>query len=230
MTAAASSATCFPGVHGALSVALAVGDEDLDHRLRQILANGGVNLAQSAPDVQSLIASGAPLGVDAAVLDGCGRRPAEIRADVRNAKEAFALARVVLICAAPGGAATRAALRVGADAVLVDSDIELALIPAVRAICADQIVISASLARGTLRAGALSAREKQILGLVVMGLSNQEISRKLCLAESTVKGHLSSAFGKLDVSSRSEAAAIILDPDQGVGAGILAITGLSPPA
>jgi DNA-binding NarL/FixJ family response regulator len=193
--------------------------------LKRILTEGGVVLARLARDLPALIASGSPLAVDAAVLDVRGRRAHEIRAAVQDAKRELGVARLVLICSSPGRAATRVAVRAGADAVLVEPNIESALVPALRAACADHVVISAPLARGTLHAGALSQREKQILGMVVMGFSNQQISRKLCLAESTVKGHLSSAFGKLDVSSRSEAASLILDPDQGVGAGILAISG-----
>jgi DNA-binding NarL/FixJ family response regulator len=56
-----------------------------------------------------------------------------------------------------------------------------------------------------------------------MGMTNAEIAAKLFLAESTVKSHLSSAFAKLGVASRSEAAAVILDSRTGVGLGILTI-------
>ena len=66
----------------------------------------------------------------------------------------------------------------------------------------------------------LTTREKQILTLMVTGQTNSQIASELFLAESTVKSHLSSAFGKLGVSSRSEAAAVILDPDRGHGLGI----------
>ena len=78
----------------------------------------------------------------------------------------------------------------------------------------------------------LSSREKQILGLVVMGFMNGQIAEQLFLAESTVKSHLSSAFNKLGVRSRSEAAALILDPQGSLGTGILAITSndWTPPA
>ena len=56
--------------------------------------------------------------------------------------------------------------------------------------------------------------------LVVAGLTNPQIAAELFLAESTVKSHLSSGFGKLGVSSRSEAVAVILDPERGRGLGI----------
>ena len=46
--------------------------------------------------------------------------------------------------------------------------------------------------------------------MVVMGMSNKAIAGKLFLAESTVKCHLSSAFSKLGVRSRNEAADLIL--------------------
>ncbi len=70
---------------------------------------------------------------------------------------------------------------------------------------------------------ALSAREKQVLGLVVMGYTNSKIAEQLFLAESTVKSHLSSAFAKLGVRSRNEAVELILDADRGRGIGILAL-------
>jgi len=49
----------------------------------------------------------------------------------------------------------------------------------------------------------LSERETQVCLLVIRGMHNRDIAEKLFIAESTVKDHVTSLFGKLDVSSRS---------------------------
>jgi DNA-binding NarL/FixJ family response regulator len=59
--------------------------------------------------------------------------------------------------------------------------------------------------------GALSARQREILGLVVEGLSNAEIGKRLYLSESTVKQHLRAAYKLLGVSNRTEAARLVRD-------------------
>ena len=51
----------------------------------------------------------------------------------------------------------------------------------------------------------LSARELEVLRLMASGRSNAEIARVLVIAVSTVKSHTNSTFGKLQVTSRSEA-------------------------
>ena len=53
----------------------------------------------------------------------------------------------------------------------------------------------------------LSERELEVLHLIAQGRSNREISERLFLAVSTVKGHNRMIFGKLQVQSRTEAVA-----------------------
>lgn len=53
----------------------------------------------------------------------------------------------------------------------------------------------------------LTAREKEVLGYVVSGLSNKEIGAKLFITESTVKRHLHSILEKLHMENRVQAAA-----------------------
>ena len=52
---------------------------------------------------------------------------------------------------------------------------------------------------------ALTTREHDVLALVADGLSNRDIAGRLAISEHTVKFHLASIFGKLGVSTRTEA-------------------------
>ncbi len=53
----------------------------------------------------------------------------------------------------------------------------------------------------------LSEREREVLALLSLGLSNQAIADKLIVGHNTVKKHLSNIYGKLGVQSRTEALA-----------------------
>jgi DNA-binding CsgD family transcriptional regulator len=54
-------------------------------------------------------------------------------------------------------------------------------------------------------AGALTAREAQVMALVAEALSNRQIGRRLEITEGTVKRHLRNIFRKLGAASRIEA-------------------------
>jgi DNA-binding NarL/FixJ family response regulator len=56
----------------------------------------------------------------------------------------------------------------------------------------------------------LSQREKDILQLLVEGLSNAEIAKRLFLSEGTVRNYMSSLFVKLGVSDRTQAVVVAL--------------------
>jgi DNA-binding NarL/FixJ family response regulator len=56
----------------------------------------------------------------------------------------------------------------------------------------------------------LSARELEVLRLLVAGASNKSVAAQLGLSENTVKSHISHIFGKLRVQSRAEAVAAAL--------------------
>ncbi len=65
-----------------------------------------------------------------------------------------------------------------------------------------QVPMSAS----TSVANALSEREREILSLLAQGLTNAEIAARLYLSEGTVGNYVSSIYGKLGVSDRTQAA------------------------
>jgi len=64
--------------------------------------------------------------------------------------------------------------------------------------------------------GGLSARGLEILDLVVEGLSNAQIARRLYLSESTIKQHLRAAYRVLGVRNRTEAAKAMRHHARGV--------------
>ncbi len=53
----------------------------------------------------------------------------------------------------------------------------------------------------------ISAREREVLALIAAGLSNPEIARALVISVGTVKRHINHLYGKLGVSSRTQAVA-----------------------
>jgi DNA-binding NarL/FixJ family response regulator len=114
----------------------------------------------------------------------------------------------------------RRALEAGADGVVFETEVEIALTLTVRAVLAGQTAVPAA-GRHEVDRPTLSSREKQVLGMVVIGMSNKAIAAKLFLAESTVKCHLSSAFSKLGVRSRNEAADLILHSGDELGLGLI---------
>jgi two-component system, NarL family, nitrate/nitrite response regulator NarL len=59
----------------------------------------------------------------------------------------------------------------------------------------------------------LTYRERQIMRLVSEGLSNKEISRRLNISNGTIKVHLHHVFQKLEISNRTELAAIAISQD-----------------
>src|SRR5690242_5933177 len=112
----------------------------------------------------------------------------------------------------------------GAARIVLRAELASTLQPCLGAVLAGQTCVPQAHSR-QIEPPALSMREKQILGLVVMGYMNSQIAERLFLAESTVKSHLSSAFGKLGVRSRNEAVNLIVNPSNGLGLGILGLGG-----
>jgi NarL family two-component system response regulator LiaR len=74
---------------------------------------------------------------------------------------------------------------------------------------ATQALIRAS-GRRQDRDSDLTPREKEVLKMMIDGLSNPEIAQKLIVSKSTVKFHVSSILSKMNVSGRTEAVAVAI--------------------
>jgi DNA-binding NarL/FixJ family response regulator len=59
---------------------------------------------------------------------------------------------------------------------------------------------------GTPISVALTPRETQVLSLLALGMRIQDIAREISISEHTVRDHVKAIYGKLNISSRAEAA------------------------
>jgi len=153
-----------------------------------------------------------------AIVSGCAE--GHVRATLAGLGEVGA--PIVLVLPTVSRADVREALAAGAHGIVLEHTVEASLEPTLDAVLAGQLVLPPT-GRAHLAPPVFSAREKQVLGLVVLGLSNVDIAAKLHIAEATVKSHLTTCFRKLGVRTRSAAVARILDPHEGLGVGILSL-------
>ena len=120
-----------------------------------------------------------------------------------------------------------AAMRAGARGYILKGADQEEMIRAVRSIAAGEALFGRTIANHLLEwfAGKsqeppnpfpdLSQRESEILQLIAAGRSNPDIATQLHLSPKTVRNHISSIFGKLHVSGRSEA--IVKAREAGMG-------------
>lgn len=111
-----------------------------------------------------------------------------------------------------------AALAAGASGFLLKETRPEVLADAVRAVHGGESLVAPSVLRRLVdrhapaarpedrkRLAVLTVREVEVLRLIGQGLNNSEIGQALCLAESTVKTHITRIFGKLALRDRAQA-------------------------
>ena len=115
-------------------------------------------------------------------------------------------------------ATTAAVLAAGADGCLAKDRSSRQVATAIRHLAAGrQVPVAAAEAPAgrdpsvELRVRTLTAREREILGLLTLGLTTRRIAQELCLCYQTVRSHLYTVFVKLGVHSQLEAVRFALD-------------------
>ncbi len=113
-------------------------------------------------------------------------------------------------------AEARRALAAGASGFLLKNASSQELITVIRTTVRGQRVLApevtdALMASARTSTGAdLTQRERELLGLMARGMSNQEISRRLTIAMPTVKFHVTNILAKLHADNRTEAVLVAL--------------------
>jgi DNA-binding NarL/FixJ family response regulator len=202
-----------------LAVAVVGGDDVFAARVHAAFLREGITVRVRWPVAQA-DQQGRPPDVIVIAM-APGHAPEAAIAAVRRR-----LPRALVILALPPGVAARcgaAATGDGApDGVIADADLDLMLGLVVRCARAGYVTVPAEAGR-TAEPPAFTARERQIVRLVVLGLTNEEIAQRLFLAKSTVAGHLTAVFRRLGVRSRRELVAAVLAGDDGLRRSLRAV-------
>jgi DNA-binding NarL/FixJ family response regulator len=127
----------------------------------------------------------------------------------RAIRAEFPDAHLIALTTYGGDEDIRRALAAGVQAYLTKDVLHDELLKAIRAVHGGQRYLPASVA-ASLAAQAprpdLSAREVQVLELIVRGLANKQIAFELSIAEHTVKNHVKNILSKLGAQDRTQAA------------------------
>ena len=124
--------------------------------------------------------------------------------------------RVIALTSFETDELVQGALRAGAISYLLKNVTALELAEAIRAAHAGRSTLAPEATKVLVRTADqpkllgqdLTAREREVLALVVEGLSNGEIGERLALTHSTVKFHVSNILSKLGASTRAHAVAL----------------------
>lgn len=125
----------------------------------------------------------------------------------------FPESRFIVLTTYDGDEDIYRALQAGARAYLLKDMLRDGLVEAIRAVHAGQRRIPAEVASRLaerMNRTELTARELEVLRLIVEGKSNKAIAAELSIAEGTVKIHINNILSKLGVSDRTQAATFAL--------------------
>lgn len=120
-----------------------------------------------------------------------------------------------------------AALQAGASGYLLKTSLPPQVLGAVRAVAAGDVVLSTVISGLLVQKAAegesgreqqarnqlsvLSARERDVIQLLAVGMSNTEIALALCMSLASVKTYVSRLLGKLSLDNRTQAAVLARD-------------------
>lgn len=180
--------------------------------LAQLLATAGdIELVGTANDGTEAVAMAVELRPDVVLMDLSMPGLDGVAATAQIAA-AVPETRLLVLTSFSDRSRVLDALEAGADGYLLKHAEPEQIIDAVRVVREGGAPLDPKVARVLLTARNqrpavdLTDREREVILLVAEGLANKQIARRLGITERTVKAHLTSAFGRIGVSDRTQAA------------------------
>ena len=136
----------------------------------------------------------------------------------RALREQYPQVKVLALTSFHGGELVHGAMQAGAVGYLLKGVSMDELAEAIRAAHADRPTLAAEAVQALVQAGKpseklgddLTAREREVLTLLVEGRSNAEIAERLFVSVAAAKYHVGSILSKLGAANRTEAAALAI--------------------
>jgi two-component system, NarL family, response regulator LiaR len=175
----------------------------------------GIEVVGEAADGRDAVRTAAELRPDVVLMDLVMPRLDGVAA-MRELRRRLPSSRVIVLTSFAEDDRLLPAIQAGAAGYLLKDVEPRELARAVRAAHAGEALLDPAVAARLVDAIAqppgeappdrLTARERQVLGLIGRGLSNKLIARELGISEKTVKTHVGHVLAKLGVTDRTQAA------------------------
>lgn len=210
---------------GAIRVLLAYGERLVRAGFRALLeAEPDITVAGEAADGEEALARAGDLRPDVVLMDS--RLPGVDALEATRrilAKGEPSHVKVLMLAASESDGDLFGALRAGASGFLVKDTEPVELLRAVRSVAEGDALISPRATRRLIDEFAaqpelqrpvpeefeeLTAREREVVALVALGLSNDEIAERLVVSPATAKTHVSRAIRKFRARDRAQLVAL----------------------
>jgi len=122
-------------------------------------------------------------------------------------------AKIVVLSAAEDAESIQAAFRAGAEGYIPKTSPPPTIVDALRLVCDGGTYVppqALDLSDRRMAQPNFSRRQREVLSLMLRGLSNREIAKRMRIAENTVKHHVGVVYETLGCTSRAEAITVAL--------------------